>query len=80
MQDKNPYNEERQPNGQWERYYKGGNLRYKGLWVNGKRYGYHEQYFDDGELSYKGNFINSEFYGYWEEHWDNKIDKEYYGR
>jgi hypothetical protein len=80
MQDKTPRNEQGLPHGQWEQYHKYGNLRYKGLWINGKCFGCHKSYLVNGSLSYVGNFIDNKFYGYLEEDYKSEINKEYYAR
>jgi hypothetical protein len=57
--------------GYWEKYYSGGELWYKGLFVNGDRDGYWEEYWYNGKLRSKGNYVNGLEDGYWEEYHDN---------
>jgi antitoxin component YwqK of YwqJK toxin-antitoxin module len=80
MQDKKPMNDNEELHGNYETYHLNGQLRYKGLYLNGYRLGFHESYWSDGTLNFKGNFINNEYYGYLESHWHDKIIKDYYAK
>jgi len=47
-----PRNAKGQPHGYWERYWD-GELRYKCVFINGKRNGVDEHYWSDGKLTHK---------------------------
>jgi len=56
-----PKNAEGKWHGYCEEYYN-GELYYKGVYVNGYRYGYHEEYNDDGSADeyYTGYFLDDD--------------------
>jgi antitoxin component YwqK of YwqJK toxin-antitoxin module len=75
MQDKRPYNKKGEWHGYWETYHNNGQLDYKGLFINGYKFGLHELYYSNGELIYKGNYVDNNFYGYYKH-----VTESYYAR
>ena len=45
-------------NGMGKEYYKNGNLKYKGEYLNGKRNGKGKECYEDGVLQYEGEYLN----------------------
>ena len=77
----NIINEIYQGKGKIKEYYKNGNLKFVGEYLNGNKNGIGKEYYNDGLLKFEGEYINGKKNGKGKEHNKNenlKFDGEYY--
>ena len=71
----NELNSQRERHGYWEDNYSGGNLSYRGNFINGKEHGYWEYYHTDKKLMGKGTYNNGVRCGHFE--WGECFKEDY---
>ena len=71
--------EDNKKNGKGIEFYKNGNKRYEGMFINGKHSGEGIEYFENGNIKYKGEYDNNgEYSGYGIEYEENKKEQIIY--
>lgn len=72
MQDKKPYNKQKQPHGHWETYFTNGQLKYIGDYDNGKKIGIHKELYDNGIMDEYIEYVNDN-HQYHESRYDDGV-------
>jgi len=67
----NIINNEVEKNGIWEKHYSNGNLKSKGVYINGKKDGLWEEYHENGQLKNKTNYNKGAKDGLWVQYYSN---------